>query len=144
MGSINQRLTICFNQSSKGAWDLDKYLFIALGAIPGAFCRYWTAAWAARWGGDFPYGTLVINLTGSFVLGLFLTLHLDRGWFPPQARLAVAVGWCASFTTYSTFSWETFRLIQVGDWKLAGLNISATLLGCLVATGIGAALGKAL
>ncbi len=121
---------------------MEKYYLIAVGAIPGAFFRYWLTLWAAsRWGTNFAYGTLLINLIGSFVLGLFLPL-LDRGIFPPNARYLVAVGWCATFTTYSTFSWDTFRYIQEGNLKLALANAGLTLLGCLCATWAGVTLAK--
>jgi len=124
---------------------MDKYLMITLGAITGAFCRFWMGSLAKYLLGDqFVYGTLIINLIGSFVLGLFLTLNLDRGFFTPNARLLVAVGWCASFTTYSTFSWETFKYIQEGNLKLAAANVVFTLVGCLLATWGGVVVAKAL
>jgi CrcB protein len=124
---------------------MDKYIVISVGAILGAFCRYWLGLWAAaRWGTQFVYGTLAINLIGSFVLGLFLAMHLDRGFFTPNWRYFVAVGWCASFTTYSTFSWDTFRYIQEGNLKLAAANVTLTLLGCLGATWAGVTLAKVL
>jgi CrcB protein len=75
-------------------------------------------------------------------LGLFLVLNLDRGLFTPNLRYFVAVGWCASFTTYSTFSWETYRYIQEGNLKLAGLNVILTLTTCLAATWAGATTAK--
>lgn len=124
---------------------MDKYFIIAAGAVLGAFSRYWMGLWAGdKFGTDFVYGTLLINLIGSFALGLFLTMNLDRGLFTPNARYLVAVGWCASFTTYSTFSWDTFRYIQEGNFKLAAANMVFTLAGCLLATWAGAMLGKAL
>ena len=124
---------------------MDKYLILGFGAVSGAFCRYWLGLWAAdKWGLDFAYGTLLINLIGSFVLGLFLTLHLDRGMFTPNVRYLVAVGWCASFTTYSTFSWDTFRYMQEGNLKLAAVNVTLTVLGCLLATWAGITAGKLL
>ena len=122
---------------------MDKYLIMAMGAILGAFSRYWIGNFIGdKMWTHFAYGVLLINLIGSFVLGLFLTMNLDRGLFTPNARLFVAVGWCASFTTYSTFSWDTFRYIQEGNLKLAAANVSLTLLGCLGATWAGATLGK--
>jgi CrcB protein len=122
---------------------MDKYLIMASGAILGAFSRYWMGNFIGdKMGTHFAYGVLLINLIGSFVLGLFLTMNLDRGMFTPNARLFVAVGWCASFTTYSTFSWDTFRYIQEGNLKLAAANVSLTLIGCLGATWAGATLGK--
>lgn len=124
---------------------MDKYFIIAAGAVGGAFCRYWMGLWVTdKMGTHFAYGTLLINLTGSFVLGLFLALNLDRGLFTPNARYLVAVGWCASFTTYSTFSWETFRYLQEGNWRLAGANMALTLVGCLAATWAGVAVAKIL
>ena len=124
---------------------MDKYIIMAIGAVLGAFCRYWLGLWAAdKWGTHFVYGTLLINLIGSFVLGLFLSLHLDRGLFTPNARYLVAVGWCASFTTYSTFSWDTFRYFQEGNPQLALANVTLTLIGCLGATWAGVALARVL
>jgi fluoride exporter len=118
---------------------MDKYVMITIGAILGAFCRYWLGLWVTgKLGTDFAYGTWFINLIGSFILGFFLTLHLDRGLFTPNARFLVAVGWCASFTTYSTFSWETFRYVEEGQFGLAGLNAGLTLVGCFFATWAGA------
>jgi fluoride exporter len=121
---------------------MEKYFLIAAGAIPGAFCRYWLTLWAAnRWGTQFAIGVLIINLVGSFVLGLFLPLA-DKGLFPPNYRYLVAVGWCATFTTYSTFSWDTFRYIQEGNLKLAFTNVALTLFGCLAATWAGVTAAK--
>lgn len=122
---------------------MEKYLVMAAGAVLGAFSRYWLGLWAAeRFGTQFVTGTLLINLIGSFVLGLFLTLHLDRGFFTPNVRLFAAVGWCASFTTYSTFSWDTFRYLQEGNFRSALANVALTLVGCLGATWAGAILGR--
>lgn len=122
---------------------MEKYFIISAGAVGGALCRYWMGLWVAdKMGTHFAYGTLIINLIGSFVLGFFLAMNLDRGLFTPNARFLVAVGWCASFTTYSTFSWETFRYIQEGDWRLAGANMALTLLGCLAATWAGVTVAK--
>lgn len=121
---------------------MEKYFLIAAGAIPGAFCRYWLTLWAAgRWGTSFAFGVLIINLVGSFILGLFLPLA-DRGLLPPDSRFLVAVGWCATFTTYSTFSWDTFRYIQEGNLKLAAANVGLTLFGCLAATWAGVTAAK--
>ena len=124
---------------------MEKYALIGFGAILGAFCRYWMALWVTgKLGPDFAYSTLIINLSGSFVLGLFLTLNLDRGLFTTNARYMVAVGWCASYTTYSTFSWETFRFMEEGNFALAGLNIGLTLIGCLGATWAGSVIARLL
>ncbi len=115
--------------------SLSQFFFIVTGASIGALSRFGLGLWVtAKLGSNFAYGTWFINLIGSFVLGLFLTLHLDRGLFHPNVRYFVAVGWCASFTTYSTFSWETFRYFQEGDFMRAGLNVTLTLVGCFLAS----------
>lgn len=114
---------------------MEKYLMIGAGAVVGAFSRHWLTAWTAqRFGTNFAFGTLAVNLLGSFLLGFFLYLHFERGLFSPNLRYLLAVGWCASFTTYSTFSWETFRYLQEGDLGRAATNVALTLFGCLLAT----------
>jgi CrcB protein len=119
---------------------MEKWILIAAGAILGAWSRAYAAQWAAaRFQGDFPWGTFLINLSGSFILGLFLTMHLERGWFPPQARYLVAVGWCASFTTFSTFSYETFKLFAAGQEWLAVGNVLLSVVVCLAGTWAGVA-----
>jgi CrcB protein len=118
-------------------------LYIITGASLGALCRYGLGLWVtAKLGSHFVYGTWFINLIGSFVLGFFLTLHLDKGLFHPNLRYFVAVGWCASFTTYSTFSWDTFRYVEEGNFGLAGLNVALTLVGCFLATWSGVVVAR--
>jgi len=113
---------------------VEKYIAIGIGAVLGAYCRHGVGVFSVqRWGPAFPWGTLLANLAGSFVLGIFLSLHLDRGLFTPGVRYFVAVGFCASFTTYSTFSWETVRYLQEGNFWIAAANVAANLFGCLLA-----------
>ncbi|HMQ50965.1 MAG TPA: fluoride efflux transporter CrcB [Anaerolineae bacterium] len=113
------------------------YLWIGLGGFLGANARYLLQQWAAaRWGADFPYGTLIANVTGSFIIALFLTLATGRLPISPEMRLFVAVGFLGGFTTFSSFSLETFRLIQDGAWRLAGLyffgNTGLGLIGVIL------------
>ena len=124
---------------------MEKFLMIGVGAVAGALCRHWVSLWSAqKLGTHFAYGTLFVNLIGSFALGLFLGLHLDKGLFTPNLRYLVAVGFCGSFTTYSTFSWETLRYFQEGNFKLAAVYLTLTLAGCLVGAWAGMTLAKAL
>ena len=124
---------------------MDKWIWIAAGAVLGAWTRVLAAQWVtSRFQGDFPWGTFLINLSGSFLLGLFLTMHLERGWFPPQARAFVAVGFCASFTTFSTFSYETFQLLAGGQTLLAAANVFFSVLVCLAGAWGGIAVGRIL
>lgn len=110
-----------------------QYLWIGLGGFVGANARYLLQQWAANhWGADFPYGTLLANVSGSFIIAFFLTLATGRLAISPEARLFVAVGFLGGFTTFSSFSFETFRLIEQSGWGAAGLNFASnTILGLL-------------
>ncbi len=122
---------------------MEKFLIISVGAVLGANARYWLADWVAqKWGSSFPLGTLIINLSGSFVLGFFLTLATERLLIDPRWRFLVAVGFLGSYTTFSTYTFESFDLISKGQW-LAGLfNLfGSTLLG-VAAAGLGVFLAK--
>lgn len=124
---------------------MEKFLIISLGAILGANARYWVGGWAAeRFGVAFPYGTLIINLTGSLVLGLFLTLITERFIVDPNWRLMIVVGFFGSYTTFSTYTYESLNLILSGQPWLGLLNLfGSTFLGALAALG-GILLGRAL
>ncbi len=98
-----------------------QYLIIGLGGFLGANARFLLQQWLANyWGTSFPYGTLFINVSGSFVIGLFLTLATGRLAWPPEYRLFVAVGFLGGYTTFSSFSYETLRLLEQGQWGAAG------------------------
>jgi CrcB protein len=113
--------------------NLWQYLWIGLGGFVGANARYLAQRWTAnQWGADFPYGTMLANVSGSFVIGFFLTLAAGRFNIAPQMRLLVAVGFLGGFTTFSSFSFETLRLFEQGGWWLAVLNFFGnTVLGLL-------------
>src|SRR5437660_5743255 len=92
---------------------LDKYLVVALGGALGAVARFWLGELiGAKFPTRFPFGTLVINVSGSFIIGFFLTLVTDRLNIHPNWRLGVAVGFVGAYTTFSTFEYETFRLLE--------------------------------
>lgn len=114
---------------------MEKFLIISLGAILGANARYWLSGWAAeKFGAAFPYGTLLINLTGSFVLGLFVTLITDRFLVDPNWRLLVAIGFLGSYTTFSTYTYESMNLLLNGQPWLGLLNLfGSSMLGALAA-----------
>lgn len=114
---------------------MEKVLLISLGAILGANARYWLSGWVAdKFGIAFPYGTLVVNITGSFVLGLFITLVTDRFLLDPNWRLLIAIGFLGSYTTFSTYTYETMNLILNGQPWLGILNLLGNnLLGGLFA-----------
>ncbi|BAJ62372.1 fluoride efflux transporter CrcB [Anaerolinea thermophila] len=124
---------------------MDRILWISIGAVFGANARYWLGVWAAqRWGTTFPWGTLIINLSGSFLLGLFMTLVTGRYPVDPHWRLLVAVGFFGAYTTFSTFTYESINLFLKGQWLAGLLNVVGSAVLGLLAAGIGVYLGKAL
>lgn len=122
---------------------MNRYLLIALGAALGANARYLIGLWAGnRLGADFPYGTLIVNISGSFVLGFLLTLGTERLALSPEARLLLAVGFLGSFTTFSSYAVESLTLWrEAGLWRSL-LNIVANNLVGLTAVFLGAALAR--
>jgi fluoride exporter len=121
------------------------YLWIAVGAIIGASARYFLSGLIVRhFSATFPYGTLLINITGSLVLGFFLIYTTERVLLDPHWRLLVAVGFCGSYTTFSSYAFESFSLMEQGQWLMMGANILASNVLCLVAVLAGAALARGL
>ncbi len=124
---------------------MEKFLLISIGAALGANARFWLGDWAARrWGTGFPYGTFLINVSGSLVLGLFLALATERFLVDPRWRLLFAVGFLGAYTTFSTFSYESYTLFARGQWGLGALNVLGSTLVGLVGVALGMYLGKAL
>jgi fluoride exporter len=119
------------------------YLWISLGAIIGACARYFLSGYIARiFSPLFPYGTLIINITGSLVLGFFLILTSERMLVDPRWRLLLAVGFCGSYTTFSSYAFETFAYMEQGQWLLMALNVLASNVLCLLAVLGGAAFAR--
>ncbi len=124
---------------------MEKALWISVGAVLGANLRYWIGDWAAqRFGSSFPYGTLFINLSGSFLLGLIVSLALENIVLDPRARLLLTVGFLGSYTTFSTYTYESVALVSQGQWLLGLFNLlGSSLLGAACAF-LGLWLGKVL
>lgn len=121
------------------------YLWISLGAIVGASARYFLSGYVARnFSTAFPYGTLIINITGSLILGFFLIYSTERVLLDPRWRLFVAVGFCGSYTTFSSYAFESFALMEQSKWLMMGLNVFLSNLLCLAGVLAGAVLAKAL
>lgn len=124
---------------------LAKTLWVGLGGFLGANARYWLGGWIQeRWGAAFPWSTFVINVSGSFVLGLFMTLVTGRLIVPPAARLVVAIGFVGAYTTFSTFEFETLNLVSTGTWLSALGNALGSLVAGFAAVWLGVAVGRAL
>ena len=123
---------------------MKEMLWVGLGGFVGANARYLLGGWiAARFGSTFPYGTLVINVTGSFILGLIMGT-LEGHVLSPVVRLALAIGFVGAYTTFSTWTYETMRLLEDGSWELAFANVFGSLLVGMLAVIGGLAAGRAL
>ncbi len=119
------------------------YLIISLGGILGANARYLVATWAAeKFGPSFPFGTFIINITGSFALGLFMAFLQDRAFIHPNYRLFFATGFCGAYTTFSTFTYESLRLWQDGSVLLAVWNMIGSVVIGMIAVCLGFLLGR--
>src|SRR2546423_561597 len=120
------------------------YVIVGMGGFVGANVRYVVGRWTVQaWGGSFPMGTFVINVAGSFLLGLFATLALHFVW-DDRWRLLIAVGFLGAFTTFSTFEYETLDLAMQGAWMRAGANIAGSVACGAVAVYAGMVLARLL
>ena len=123
------------------------YTAVAIGSALGGMGRYWCSGIAARTIGEtFPWGTLIVNIIGSFVIGFFGTLTGPDGrmFVGTTARQFVMVGICGGYTTFSSFSLQTLNLMNDGEWLWAGANIGLSAALCLVAVWAGHSAGLAL
>jgi CrcB protein len=121
------------------------YLWVALGGALGSVGRFWLASViVARFGETFPLGTLVINVTGSFVIGVFAALGADENsvFASPGFRQFFLVGICGGYTTFSAFSLQTLQLVHRREWLFAGGNILLSVVLCLIAVWLGWLLGS--
>jgi CrcB protein len=122
---------------------LTRYLVVALGGALGAIARYWFSALIGeRVPTRFPLGTLIINVSGSFIIGFFLTLVTERINIHPSWRLGVAVGFVGAYTTFSTFEYETFRLLETGSGISGFMNVIVSLMLGFLAVWGGIALAR--
>jgi fluoride exporter len=112
--------------------------YIAAGSAIGGVSRYLVQGFVQRLtAGTFPVGTLLINLTGSFLLGLILRYGVDTPTLTPEVRAFLTIGFCGGYTTFSTFSYETIALMEDGQWPRAALYVLLSVGLCLVATFFG-------
>jgi len=116
------------------------YVWVAIGSALGGMARYWCSGFVAGLFGEwFPWGTLIVNVSGSFVIGVFAALSAAEGPFliRPEIRIFVMVGICGGYTTFSSFSLQTFALWREGQWFWAGMNSVLSFVLCLLAVWLG-------
>lgn len=122
-----------------------RFLMVCLAGAVGTGARYLLGGWAQRTlGATFPWGTLIINALGSFFIVIIMYLGLQRGVISPTARIVLTTGVMGGFTTYSTFNYETIRLLQDGSLGLGALNALTTVVVCLLAGGLGVLVCRAI
>jgi fluoride exporter len=123
------------------------YLWVAIGGALGSVGRFWLSGLvASRFGETFPWGTLVINVTGSFVIGVIGALASPEGRMDSPSRAFATqflmIGICGGYTTFSSFSWQTLRLMQDREWLYAGGNVLLSVTLCMIAVWLGYLLGS--
>jgi len=117
-------------------------LAIASGGAIGALLRYGVANGSAvLWGSGFAYGTLIANVSGCLLIGIFYSMYQDR-MVSPETRALIQTGLLGAFTTFSTFSLETLRYLEQGELFKAGINVALSLILCLLATWAGLLVGR--
>jgi CrcB protein len=123
--------------------QVETFLLIGLGGFFGANMRYWVAGWVAeRVGQTFPWGTLVVNLSGALLLGVFLGWSAQHITIDPRARMLIVVGFFGAYTTFSTFANETALLWESGDLLGALGNVLGTNLLCILGAFAGLVVGR--
>ena len=126
------------------------YFWVGIGGAIGSILRFWLSGLigGTRLGEIFPLGTLVINITGSFVIGIFAAFTSPEGRMDPHWRITMTqllmVGLCGGYTTFSSFSLQTLNLARDGEWLYAGLNITLSVVFCMAGVWLGYALGELL
>ena len=124
---------------------MSRFFWICLAGAAGTGTRYLVGLWAGeRLGTAFPYGTLIVNVVGCFLIALVMHLALNVASFSPNLRFALTTGFMGGLTTYSSFNYETMRLARDGDMGAAALNFGVTTVACLVAGFLGLVLAQRL
>jgi CrcB protein len=113
-------------------------LLIALFGAVGCVTRYLMSGWVyGIFGRGFPYGTFAVNILGAFIIGLIMEMGMRSTIIPANMRTGITVGFLGGLTTFSTFSYETFRLLEEGEILIASMNVLASVLICLIFTWLG-------
>lgn len=124
---------------------MSTYIWIAVGGALGSMARYFVSSSFARlWGEAFPWGTIIVNITGCFVIGILATTTGPDGRVvvAPDFRQFLLIGICGGYTTFSSFSLQTLNLLRDGEWSAAGANAAVSFLACMLAVWAGAVFGQ--
>ena len=120
-------------------------LYIAIFGALGCLTRYFMSGWVYRaLGGVFPSGTLAVNIFGAFCIGLIMEFSMRSTLIPPSLRIGMTIGFLGGLTTFSTFSYETFRLLEDGELLIAFSNVLVSVMLCLAFTWLGIVVAKSL
>jgi CrcB protein len=124
---------------------MNNYFIIGLGGFLGAVSRYAVALWIGqRWGRMFPLGTFVVNISGSFFIGLLMSLFTEKFMVNPQLRSFLIIGFLGAYTTFSTFEYETGNLVKDGEWLIALANVILSVIAGFVALKLGELIAKSI
>jgi len=122
---------------------MTKYLMVGVGGALGSILRFWVGGYVSnRLGVRFPYGTFLINCTGSFLIGFVVTLLAERSHWSPNWRYLIPIGFIGGYTTFSTFELETFRNFQDGEILIAGLNVALSVVIGFASVWLGVIAGR--
>jgi fluoride exporter len=122
---------------------MTKYLMVAIGGAMGSVLRFWVGGYVSnRLGTRFPYGTFVINVTASFLIGFILTLLSERTHWSPNWRYLIPIGFIGGYSTFSTFEYESFRVFQDGELLITGLNVVLSVILGFLAVWLGVITGR--
>jgi CrcB protein len=120
-------------------------IYIAIFGALGCVSRYYLSGWTyEKLGWHFPWGTLSVNVVGAFIIGLIMELGLRGALIPANLRIGLTIGFLGGLTTFSTFSYETFKLLETGRLLLAFANIMVSVAACLLFTWLGITVAKVL
>jgi CrcB protein len=122
---------------------MTKYVMVALGGAVGSMLRFWAGGYVStRLGTRFPYGTFLINITASFLIGFIMTLLAERGHWSPNWRYLAIIGFLGGYSTFSSFEYETFQVFQDGEFLIAGMNVVLSVAVGFLAVWVGVIAGR--
>ena len=123
--------------------EMEQIALVAFGGMAGAVLRFVVGKWTLKyWTATFPVATLLINFTGSLLIGFFLVWTTERVLADPRWRLLIAIGFCGGYTTFSSYAFETFKLYEQGAWRAAAFNLVGNNVLALAAVILGAILAR--